>query len=38
MTEFFYDITAIKTGKTGKYILQPQISESSPDKGFEEVN
>lgn len=38
VTEFVYDITVSKAGKSGQYILQPQISESGPDKDFEEVD
>jgi len=37
VTEFVYDITVVKAGKSGQYIIQPQISESGPDKDFEEV-
>ena len=38
VTEFVYDITVIKTGKPGKYILQPQISESGPHISFVEID
>jgi hypothetical protein len=38
VTEFVYDITVIKAGASGQYILQPQIAESGPDKDFEEVD
>ena len=38
VTEFVYDITVIKAGKSGQYIIQPQITESGPDKDFEEVD
>jgi len=38
VTEFVYDITVIKSGKSGQYIIQPQISESGPDKDFVEVD
>lgn len=38
VTEFVYDITVIKAGESGQYILQPQIAESGPDKDFEEVD
>ena len=37
VTEFVYDITIIKTGKSGQYLLQPQIAQSGPDKDFQEV-
>jgi hypothetical protein len=38
VTEFVYDITVIKAGESGQYILQPQIAESGSDKNFEEVD
>ena len=38
VTEFVYDITVVKAGKSGQYIIQPQISESGSDKVFEEVD
>jgi hypothetical protein len=38
VTEFIYDITVVRAGESGQYILQPQISESGPDKNFEEIN
>jgi hypothetical protein len=37
ITEFVYDITVIKAGKSGKYILKPQISESGADQEYVEV-
>jgi len=38
VTEFVYDVTVIKAGQSGQYILQPQIAESGPDQDFEEVD
>jgi hypothetical protein len=38
VTEFVYDITVIKAGESGQYILRPQIAESGADKDFEEVD
>ena len=38
VTEFVYDITVVKAGGSGQYIIQPQITESGPDKDFEEVD
>jgi hypothetical protein len=38
VTEFVYDITVVKAGESGQYIIQPQIAESGPDKDFEEVD
>jgi hypothetical protein len=38
VTEFVYDITVVKAGQSGQYIIQPQISESGSGKTFEEVD
>jgi hypothetical protein len=38
LTEFVYDITVIKAGESGQYIVRPQISDSGPDQAFEEVD
>jgi hypothetical protein len=37
MTEFVFDITVVKAGKSGKYILKPQIAESGPHQNYIEV-
>jgi hypothetical protein len=37
MTEFVFDITVIKAGNSGKYILKPQIAESGPHQNYIEV-
>lgn len=34
---FVYDITVVKAGKSGQYILKPQVDESGADKEFREV-
>ena len=36
-TNFVYDITVVKAGKSDKYILKPQIAESGADKKFKEI-
>lgn len=36
-TSFVYDITVIEAGKSGKYILQPQIAQSGAEQKFREV-
>lgn len=36
-TNFVYDITVIKAGKSGQYILKPQIAESGPNQHYIEV-
>ncbi len=38
VTEFVYDITVVKAGGSGQYIIQPQIAESGPDQDFEEID
>ena len=34
---FVYDVTVVKAGKSGQYILKPQVDESGADKEFKEV-
>ena len=34
---FVYDITVVKAGESGKYILKPQIAESGADQGFNDL-
>lgn len=36
-TNFVYDITVIEAGKSGQYILKPQIAQSGADQKFREV-
>lgn len=36
-TFFVYDITVVKAGQSGQYILQPQIAQSGADQEFNEV-
>jgi len=38
VTEFVYDVTVVKAGQSGQYIIQPQIAESGPDQEYEEVD
>jgi len=35
--DFVYDITVVEAGKSGKYILKPQIGQSGSDQKFKEV-
>src|SRR4030042_3582091 len=37
-TAFVFDITVIKAGKSGQYILKPQIAESGADQKFKEID
>jgi hypothetical protein len=34
VTNFVYDLTVVKAGKSGQYILQPQIGQSGADQDF----
>jgi hypothetical protein len=34
VTNFVYDITVIRAGNSGMYLLQPQLGESGPDREF----
>jgi len=34
---FVFDITIVKAGQSGQYILQPQVAGSGPDKSFVDV-
>lgn len=37
VANFVYDITVVKAGTSGKYILKPQIAESGADQEFNDV-
>jgi len=37
VVNFVYDITVVEAGKSGKYILQPQIAQSGAAQGFNDV-
>ncbi len=37
VVEFVYDITVVKAGKNGKYILKPQIAQSGADQDIDDV-
>ena len=37
VTDFVYDITVIEAGKSGKYILQPQVGQSGPHQKFNDI-
>jgi len=36
--EFVFDITVIKAGRSGMYLVKPQVGESGPDQEYTEVN
>jgi hypothetical protein len=38
ITDFVFDITIIKAGKSGQYLVKPQVGESGPDQEYIEVN
>jgi hypothetical protein len=37
VTSFVYDLTVVKAGQSGKYILKPQIAESGAGRDFKDV-
>ena len=37
-TSFVFDVTVVEAGKSGNYILQPQIAESGAEKEYKEMN
>ena len=37
LVNFVFDITVVEAGKSGQYILKPQIDPSGPDKPFNDV-
>jgi hypothetical protein len=37
VVDFVFDITVVKAGNSGKYILKPQIAESGPNMKFTEI-
>ena len=37
IVDFVFDITVIKAGESGKYILKPQIAESGPNMPFNDI-
>ena len=37
IVNFVFDITVFRAGKSGKYILKPQLAESGPNQNFTEV-
>jgi len=38
VTSFVYDVTVIKAGKSGQYILKPQLEQSGADQRFEKID
>jgi hypothetical protein len=37
VVNFVYDVTVIQAGKSGMYILQPQVDQSGADRSFEKI-
>ena len=37
IVDFVFDVTVIKAGKSGQYLIMPQIGESGPDQEYREV-
>ena len=38
IVDYVFDITIIKAGKSGQYLIMPQVGESGPDRQYREVN
>ena len=38
VTSFVYDVTVVKAGKSGQYILKPQLEQSGADQRFEKID
>lgn len=38
VTSFVYDVTVVEAGKSGQYILKPQVGQSGADQRFEEID
>ena len=37
IVDYVFDVTIIKAGKSGQYLVKPQVGESGPDKEYREV-
>ncbi len=37
VVSFVYDVTVVEAGRSGKYILKPQVGQSGADQRFEEI-
>ena len=37
VVNFVYDVTVVEAGKSGKYILKPQVGQSGPDQKFKSI-
>jgi hypothetical protein len=37
VTNFVYDLTVVKAGNSGQYILKPQVSQSGANQDFTKV-
>lgn len=38
VTSFVYDVTVVEAGKSGKYILKPQVDQSGADQRFKKID
>ncbi len=38
IVDFVFDITIIKDGESGQYLIMPRVGESGPDQEYREVN
>ncbi len=38
IVDFVFDVTIIKSGESGQYLIMPQVAESGPDQDYREVD
>jgi len=38
VVNFVYDVTVVEAGKSGQYIIKPQVGESGADRSFEKID
>ena len=38
IVDFVFDVTVIKSGESGQYLITPQVAESGPDEDYREVD
>ncbi|GAH51977.1 unnamed protein product, partial [marine sediment metagenome] len=38
LVNFVYDVTVVEAGKSGQYIIKPQVAQSGADRKFEKID
>jgi hypothetical protein len=38
IVDFVFDVTVVKSGESGQYLIMPQVAESGPDQDYREVD